>query len=252
VGESPSRYFSYHADGSPGLGPAARDRGRDSSNRDIFEAFKYSSCDGHPGASPAALASAGDAELVLGAGPRRTSTSDPTLPYGAGVGIGVGEGGGREGGPLSPISTRHHKAKAGAGAGGGAGGGALQPLDGDGADSTAVTQPAASSAPAPGSGQKKSYSSLGIAIPASSAPAPGSGQKKSYSSLGIAIPPPVDTGSEDLGPRATPGHGLFADTPGAFIARGALSILESPDGQAGAGAGRAAAARAAMNGPQTE
>lgn len=47
-----------------------------------------------------------------------------------------------------------------------------------------------------------------------------------YPSLGIAIPP--DSSSE--GPRTTPGHGLFADTPGSFIARGALSILESPLG----------------------
>ena len=50
---------------------------------------------------------------------------------------------------------------------------------------------------------------------------------KTYPSLGIAIPP-VDSSTD--GPRTTPGHGLFADTPGSFIARGALSILESPMG----------------------
>lgn len=61
----------------------------------------------------------------------------------------------------------------------------------------------------------------------------GSGMK-SYSSLGISIPVSIDTTGDDEGEadaegsRAAAGHGLFADTPGSFIARGALSLLESP------------------------
>ena len=54
-----------------------------------------------------------------------------------------------------------------------------------------------------------------------------SGIKKAFPSLGIVIPP-VD-GPND-GSISTPGNGLFVDTPGNLIARGALSILESPLG----------------------
>lgn len=52
-----------------------------------------------------------------------------------------------------------------------------------------------------------------------------------YTSLGIAIP--SDNSVSD-GVVGTSSHGLFVDTPGSFIARGALSILESPMGSCSA------------------
>ncbi len=48
--------------------------------------------------------------------------------------------------------------------------------------------------------------------------------QRSYPSLGISIPKHEQEGGFDGSPRVN----LFADTPGGFLARGALSILDSP------------------------